>query len=110
MRSRRSSRRPPAHRPQSDSHRHRMSLDLNGRVALVTGASRGIGRAIALMLGASGATVVAGARGENARETADAIVAAGGRAQATALDLTEPATIDAAVRLTLETHGRLDIL
>jgi 3-oxoacyl-[acyl-carrier protein] reductase len=87
-----------------------MPLDLNGRVALVTGASRGIGRAIALSLGAAGATVVAGARGENARETADAIVAAGGRAQAVALDLTDPATIDAAVRLTLETHGRVDIL
>jgi 3-oxoacyl-[acyl-carrier protein] reductase len=87
-----------------------MHLDLNGRVALVTGASRGIGRAVALTLAGAGATVVAAARGDHASETADAIVAAGGRARAASLDLTEAASIEAVVRQTLDEHGRIDIL
>ena len=60
-------------------------IDLSQRVALVTGASRGIGRAIALRLAAQGATVVAAARGENAEETVAAITAAGGRGEPIAL-------------------------
>ena len=85
-------------------------LRFEGRVALVTGASRGIGRAIALRLAAEGATVIAGARGTNAQAVADEIVAAGGRATAVALDITDPASVDAAVSATLRAHQRLDIL
>jgi 3-oxoacyl-[acyl-carrier protein] reductase len=87
-----------------------MHLDLTGRVALVTGASRGIGRAVALTLAGAGATVVAAARGEHAAETAEAITAAGGRGRAVTLDLTDAASVDAAVKQTLEEQGRIDIL
>ncbi|MCC7044799.1 MAG: 3-oxoacyl-ACP reductase FabG [Acidobacteria bacterium] len=81
-----------------------------GRVALITGASRGIGRAIAMRLASGGATVVAAARGENAAETAATIAGTGGRAEAIALDVTDAAGVAAAVAGVLERHGRIDIL
>jgi 3-oxoacyl-[acyl-carrier protein] reductase len=64
-----------------------MQLDFSGRVAIVTGASRGIGKAVALALAGSGAAVVAIARGDQAQATADAITAAGGRAVGRPLDV-----------------------
>jgi 3-oxoacyl-[acyl-carrier protein] reductase len=85
-------------------------IDLSGRVALVTGASRGIGRAVALGLASRGAAVVAGARGDHARPVAGEIVERGGASEAVALDVTDRASIDAALARTLERFGRIDIL
>jgi 3-oxoacyl-[acyl-carrier protein] reductase len=83
---------------------------MTGRVALVTGASRGIGRAIALRLAARGAVVVAAARGDNAKATVDDIRAAGGTADALALDVTDAAGVSNAVSALVAAHGRIDIL
>jgi 3-oxoacyl-[acyl-carrier protein] reductase len=85
-------------------------LMLTGRVALVTGASRGIGRAIAMSLASGGAIVIAAARGDNARATVEAITAAGGQAEAASLDVTDPASVDAVAKGAIERHGRIDIL
>ena len=85
-------------------------LDLRDKVAIVTGASRGIGRDVALMLAARGAHVVAAARGDHAGDTVSAIGAAGGRAEAGSLDVTDSAAVDALVTGVLERHGRIDIL
>jgi 3-oxoacyl-[acyl-carrier protein] reductase len=84
--------------------------DLTSRIALVTGASRGIGRATALALASRGATVIAAARGENARPVAEEIAGAGGRAEALALDVTDGPAVNAAVGEVLERHGRIDVL
>jgi 3-oxoacyl-[acyl-carrier protein] reductase len=87
-----------------------MMFTLTGKVALVTGASRGIGRAIAGRLAAQGALVVAAARGDNARASVDEIAAAGGRAEVLALDVTDAAAVEAAPGDIVKRHGRLDIL
>src|SRR5579864_1783999 len=85
-------------------------IDLTGKVALVTGASRGIGAAVAQTLAAQGAIVVAAARGAHAEPNVAQIVAAGGKAEAASLDVTDPATVEAVVGDTLARHGRVDIL
>jgi len=85
-------------------------IDLSGRVALVTGASRGIGRAIAQRLAAQGALVVAAARGENAKTVAGEIAASGGKAESVSLDVTEPDAAAQFVAAALERHGRIDVL
>ncbi|MBA3231878.1 MAG: 3-oxoacyl-[acyl-carrier-protein] reductase [Acidobacteria bacterium] len=85
-------------------------IELTGRTAIVTGASRGIGRGIALMLASRGAHVVAAARGENARAVVDEIAGAGGSAEAEALEVTEAGAAETLVARTVERHGRIDIL
>jgi len=85
-------------------------LDLTGKTAIVTGASRGIGRGIATLLASQGAHVIAGARGQNAAETVAAIQQVGGRAELASVDVTDTASIDALVSGALERHGRIDIL
>jgi len=90
---------------------------LRGRVALVTGASRGLGKQIALELGRQGAAVAVVARTETAgkvpgtiHETAAAIVAAGGTALPVRCDLTDDDDIAAAVAQTDERLGPIDLL
>ena len=83
---------------------------LTGKVALVTGASRGIGRAIAGRLAAQGALVVAAARADHARAAVEEIAASGGRADALTLDVTDAAAVEAAPGDIVKRHGRLDIV
>lgn len=85
-------------------------IDLTGRVALVTGASRGIGRTIAKRLAKQGSHVIAVARGENAAETVREISEAGGKADLASADVVDARAVDALIAQTLEKHGRIDIL
>ncbi len=84
---------------------------LDGKIALVTGASQGIGEAIAKSLAAQGATVVCAARTlRKLQEVADAITAAGGKADVVVADLSDGASVRAAVATTVERHGAIHIL
>ena len=85
--------------------------DLDGRIAVVTGASRGIGRAAALALARAGAHIVAVARTQGAlEELDDAIQAAGGSATLVPLDMKDYAGIDRLGAALFERWGRLDVL
>ena len=88
-----------------------LSVNLSGQVALVTGASRGIGRSIALMLARAGAKVACVARNaEKLASVVEAIKAAGGIAEAFECDVTQSESVTKVVELVAETWGRLDIL
>jgi len=83
---------------------------LKGRVAVVVGATSGIGRATAVALGAEGAKVaVAGRRFEAAQETARLVVEAGGEALPIAADVAEPGQVEAMMAQVVSTFGRIDL-
>ena len=83
----------------------------NGRVALVTGAGSGIGRAVSLTLQAAGYSVVlAGRRSEALEQTASAAASGGGRMLAVPTDVTSPDSVRALFAKARETFGRLDVL
>lgn len=92
--------------------------DLSGKVAIVTGASRGIGKAIALRLAEAGCAVTIAAKSERSRdllpgsiyETAEQIEAAGGKALAVRTDLRSADDVEAMVKATVEKFGRVDLL
>jgi len=84
---------------------------LTAKVAIVTGASRGIGRAISIALAKEAATVVLAARStDKLRETADQVTSAGGKPEIVVTELTEEESIKNLVNVTGEKFGRLDIL
>jgi 3-oxoacyl-[acyl-carrier protein] reductase len=85
-------------------------FDLSGKVTIVTGASRGIGRGVAMTLASRGAYVIATARGENAADTASEIRGAGHQAEGATLEVTDNASIDALIAGVLQRHGRIDVL
>jgi NAD(P)-dependent dehydrogenase (short-subunit alcohol dehydrogenase family) len=83
--------------------------DLRGKVAIITGPSRGIGAAAAHTFAAAGATVVLAARDEQAlAAVAEDIVASGGQALAVPTDVGDPASVERLVAQTLDVYGRLD--
>lgn len=85
---------------------------LQGRVALVTGASRGIGRSIAIALGRRGAKVIINyaSREDAAKETAAAVEAAGGQAAISGFDVANSTACTDAIKAIGKDHGGLDIL
>ena len=85
-------------------------MSFENKVAVVTGASRGIGRAIAAELARRGVLVVAAARGSNAQRTVEEISAAGGRAELASADMTDAASLEALVSTTVARHGAIDVL
>lgn len=85
---------------------------LEGKIALVTGASRGIGRAIAIELARAGAEVIINYRGseDKAKEVKDAIESLGGRAHLLPFDVSDPSAVKSAIKRVEETLGKIHIL
>lgn len=88
-----------------------IKTDLSGQIALVTGASQGLGKSVAIALGQNGAKVLCVARNaEKLAATVKEVEAVGGTAEAVACDVTDRAAAAAAIEGAKENHGRLDIL
>lgn len=95
----------------AQADRRRLKVDLSGQVALVTGASQGLGRSIAEVLAANGAAVALVARSvDKLAEVAAAIRGAGGRAEEFPCDVTKGEDIQRVVEAVVAKLGRLDIL
>src|SRR6187401_2100658 len=95
----------------AEERNRRIQVDLSGQTAIVTGASRGIGKAIAQRLAAAGAKVTCVARSaDKLKETVDAIAAAGGVAEVQPCDVTDSATVSKLAESLHEKWGRLDIV
>ena len=86
-------------------------FDVSDRVIVITGAGQGLGREYALAFAAEGAMpVLAELNGENMRNVAAEIEAAGGTALAVETDVGDPGSVDAMVAAALDTYGRIDVL
>ena len=95
----------------TDEPSRRIQVDLTGQTAIVTGASRGIGNAIALVLGKAGAQVACVARNqEKLQETVDQIQQAGGTAAVYQCDVTDSPAVTQVIEDVIENWGQLDIL
>ena len=95
----------------SDPSARSLTVDLSGQVAIVTGASQGLGQAMATELAANGAKVACVARNaDKLAETVKAIEAAGGEAAAFSCDVTDRASVDNLVDDVVAKWGTLDIL
>src|ERR1051326_7456987 len=106
-------------RPRPHRRERRMTGMVAGKVAIVTGAGRGIGRGIALMMAREGAAVVvcdigaslegAGTDASPAQEVVEEIKRSGGEAIASTLSIAEPKNADEIVKAALAAFGRVDI-
>lgn len=89
-----------------------MNIDLNSRIAIVTGGSRGIGASIATHLGACGAHVIVNYKESKlaAQEVVNGIIASGGSAEAACFDITDEIKVKESIKDIAERHSRIDIL
>jgi len=85
-------------------------INLEGRLTLVTGASRGIGRVTARRLAEAGATVLAAARGDHAQDTVNEITKSGGRGEVVSLDVSDPENVEQVLKEVIARHGGIEIL
>jgi 3-oxoacyl-[acyl-carrier protein] reductase len=87
-------------------------FDLAGKIAVVTGGSRGIGRATSVALAEAGALVLVNYRSneEAAKQTLSLIEEAGGQAELVCFDVADPESVDRGLKAAIERHGRIDIL